>query len=221
MLACHTGPNPTLEHPEDIDAEKFLRSGVMTDAAPMTEERQNAGSVSEPISIVDIADFEAVYRAWAPPMYAYCYRRLRNVENAEDATSQVFQQAFRGRAGFHGGSVPAWLFRIAERVIADHYRAARSASSIDFAAEIVDRSPGPDTQVIQIDETARLQRAIADLPEHRRRVIELRLAGLTSPDIAQLLDRSPEWVRTNQRRAVLQLQEVLHVTPDKGGSSDG
>jgi RNA polymerase sigma factor (sigma-70 family) len=75
--------------------------------------------------------------------------------------------------------------------------------------------------VIQIDETARLQRAIADLPEHRRRVIELRLAGLTSPDIAQMLDRSPEWVRTNQRRAVLQLQEVLHVTPDKGGSSDG
>jgi len=192
----------------------------MTGAALMLEERQNGGIVGETVSIVDIAAFEAVYRAWAPPMHAYCYRRLRSVENAEDATSQVFQQAFRGRAGFHGGSVPAWLFRIAERVIADHYRAAKPASSIDFAAEIADRSPGPDTQVIQLDEAARLQRAIADLPEPRRRVIELRLAGLTSPDIAQILDRSPEWVRTNQRRAVLQLQAVLHVSPGQEGSSD-
>ena len=186
----------------------------------MTDELHSLEAMREAVSIVEIDTFEAVYRAWAPQVYAYCYRRLRSVENAEDATSQVFQQAFRGRAGFHGGSVPAWLFRIAERVIADHYRAARPASSIDMAAEVADRSPGPDTQVIQIDETARLQRAIAGLPEQRRRVIELRLAGLTSPDIAQMLDRSPEWVRTNQRRAVLQLQAVLHVASDRGGSSD-
>jgi RNA polymerase sigma-70 factor (ECF subfamily) len=186
----------------------------------MTEAIQQAGTVREAVSIVDIDAFEAVYRAWAPQMYSYCYRRMRSVENAEDATSQVFQQAFRGRAGFHGGSIPAWLFRIAERVIVDQFRAAKPTSSIELASELMDRTPGPEMQVIQIDNAEHLERAIADLPDLRRRVIELRLAGLTSPEIAHILDRTPEWVRTNQRRAVLQLQSALQVDTRQGGSVD-
>lgn len=186
----------------------------------MAEERHSSGAMREVVSIVDIDTFEAVYRAWAPKVYAYCYRRLRSVENAEDATSQVFQQAFRGREGFHGGSVPAWLFRIAERVIVDHYRATRPTSEMVFAAELIDTAPGPDVQVIQLDEAARLEHAIAELPDLRRRVIELRLAGLTSPEIAQIVERTPEWVRTNQHRAVLQIQAALHIEPQRKGMRD-
>ena len=186
----------------------------------MTEDLHSAGAMREAVSIADIDTFESVYRAWAPKVYAYCYRRLRSVENAEDATSQVFQQAFRGRAGFHGGSVPAWLFRIAERVIVDHYRAVRQTSEMAFAAELIDTAPGPDAQAIQTDEVERLRHAIAGLPELRRRVIELRLAGLTSPEIALIVDRSPEWVRTNQHRAVLQIQTALHIEPQRKGMRD-
>ena len=72
-----------------------------------------------------------------------------------------------------------------------------------------------------LDEAARLDAAIAALPELRRQVIELRLAGLTSPEIARILERSPDWVRTNQRRAVLQLQATLQVTPESGGTHHG
>lgn len=186
----------------------------------MTEQQQSAGAVREAVSIVDIDAFEAVYRAWAPQVYAYCYRRLRTVENAEDATSQVFQQAFRGRAGFQSGSVPAWLFRIAQRVVVDHFRAVKPTSSIELAGELVDRSPGPEVQVVQFDEADRLRLAIAELPDPRRQVIELRLAGLTSPEIAEALGRSPEWVRTTQRRAVLQLQTALTIEPHPEGARD-
>jgi RNA polymerase sigma-70 factor (ECF subfamily) len=183
----------------------------------MTEDRPTTDILREADSIADITTFEAVYRAWAPPLYRFCYRRLDSVENAEDATSQIFQQAFRGRAGFHGGSVPAWLFRIAERVLVDHYRTAKPTTTIDFADEIEDHTPGPDEQAIRSDDAARLQVAIASLPELRRQVIELRLAGLTSPEIARILERSPDWVRTTQRRAVLQLQAALQVAPEQGG----
>jgi DNA-directed RNA polymerase specialized sigma24 family protein len=44
------------------------------------------------------------------------------------------------------------------------------------------------------------------------------MAGLTSPEIAQNLERSPDWVRTTQHRAVLQLHSILQVTPDQGGT---
>lgn len=186
----------------------------------MTEKLHSSEAMRAAESIVEIDTFEAVYRAWAPQVHAYCYRRLRSVEQAEDATSQVFQQAFRGRAGFHGGSIPAWLFRIAERVIVDHHRSNRPTAELTFLDEIVDTAPGPDTQVIRSDEAMRLAQAIAELPDLRRRIIELRLSGLTSPEIAKLLDRSPEWVRTNQRRAVLQLQAVLHDAPVRGEAND-
>ena len=186
----------------------------------MTEDWPTTDILREADSIVDIDTFEAVYRAWAPHLYRYCYRRLGSVENAEDATSQLFQQAFRGRAGFHGGSVPAWLFRIADRVLIDHYRAAKPTTTLEVADAVADRAPGPDEEAIRLDETARLQSAIASLPDQRRQVIELRLAGLTSPEIAHLLDRSPDWVRTNQRRAVLQLQTALQVAPGQRGTID-
>jgi RNA polymerase sigma-70 factor (ECF subfamily) len=184
----------------------------------MTEDRPTTDSLREADSIIDLETFEAVYRAWAPHLYRYCYRRLGTVENAEDATSQIFQQAFRGRAGFHGGSVPAWLFRIAERVLIDHYRAAKPTASIEVAGALIDATPGPELLAIQSDEAERLQTAIAVLPAARRQVIELRLAGLTSPEIAQILERSPDWVRTTQHRAVVQLQAALQVTPDQGGT---
>lgn len=187
--------------------------------ARMAEDRAPTHTVPQPESIVDRDVFESVYRAWAPQMYRFCYQRLQSVENAEDATSQIFHQAFRGRAGFHGGSVPAWLFRIAERVITDHYRANRPTTPLVWADAIVDHSPGPEIETIRRDEAMRLERAIAELPEMRRRVIELRRAGLSSPDIARILDRSPEWVRTNQRRAILQLQSALQIAPNQGDPS--
>ena len=187
----------------------------------MTEDRPTTDSLHDADSLVELESFEAIYRAWAPPLYRYCYRRLGSVENAEDATSQIFQQAFRGRAGFHGGSIPAWLFRIAERVLIDHYRAAKPTTTIDLADELVDGTPGPDEQAIRSDDAARLDAAIATLPELRRQVIELRLAGLSSPEIARILERSPDWVRTTQRRAVLQLQATLQVTPEWGGTHHG
>jgi RNA polymerase sigma-70 factor (ECF subfamily) len=184
----------------------------------MSEDRPTTDSLREADSIIDLETFEAVYRAWAPQLYRYCLRRLSSVENAEDATSQIFHQAFRGRAGFHGGSVPAWLFRIAERVLIDHYRAAKPTSSLDLADTLVDAAPGPELRAIQSDEAERLQAAIAALPTPRRQVIELRLAGLTSPEIAQILERSPDWVRTTQHRAVLQLQAAVQPTLDQGGT---
>ena len=187
----------------------------------MTEDRPTTEPIRDAPSIVDIDTFEAVYRAWAPPLYRYCLRRLGSVENAEDATSQIFQQAFRGRAGFHGGSVPAWLFRIAQRVLIDHYRSTKPTTTIDLADELVDGTPGPDEQAIRSDEASRLNAAIAALPALRRQVIELRLAGLSSPEIARILERSPDWVRTTQRRAVLQLQATLQVTPEWGGTHHG
>ena len=59
----------------------------------------------------------ALYRRYLTPVYHYLYRRLANVNDAEDLTAQVFTEALEGlRANRYRavGYFPAWLFNIAD-----------------------------------------------------------------------------------------------------------
>jgi len=53
-------------------------------------------------------------------VYAFIARRIRNREEAQDLTSDVFHQALANLGRFEWRGVPfaAWLFRIAANVIA-------------------------------------------------------------------------------------------------------
>ena len=59
------------------------------------------------------------------------------------------------------------------------------------------------------------------LPEEQRRVVELRLAGLTGPEVAAALGRSHDSVRTTQRRALARLRTLLGITPDAPCATEG
>jgi DNA-directed RNA polymerase specialized sigma24 family protein len=58
------------------------------------------------------------------------------------------------------------------------------------------------------------------LPEGQRRVVELRLAGLTGPEVAAALGRSHDAVRSEQRRALAALRELLGITTENGECRD-
>ncbi|MDF3038732.1 MAG: transcriptional regulator, LuxR family [Thermomicrobiales bacterium] len=63
--------------------------------------------------------------------------------------------------------------------------------------------------------------ALALLPEEQRRIVELRLAGLTGPEVAAALGRSHDSVRTTQRRALARLRTLLGITPDAPCATEG
>jgi DNA-directed RNA polymerase specialized sigma24 family protein len=50
--------------------------------------------------------------------------------------------------------------------------------------------------------------------------VELRLAGLTGPEVAAALGRSHESVRTTQRRALAQLRSLLGMGPGREDQRD-
>lgn len=62
------------------------------------------------------------------------------------------------------------------------------------------------------DEHRELAAAIAKLAPDQRKVIELRLAGLTGPEIARMLGRSHAAVKMLQLRAVERLRDYLEVS---------
>ena len=157
--------------------------------------------------------FAHLYDRYVEPIYGYCYRRLGNVAAAEDATSTTFFKALNALTRFRqtSGTFRSWLFSIAHNVVLDQYRASnrRPERPLEEAGEVYDRSPSPEELTVIADEQRRLRQALGALTEDQRQVIELRLAGLDGPEIAQALGKSHSSVRTAQHRALQKLRAVL------------
>jgi RNA polymerase sigma factor (sigma-70 family) len=157
--------------------------------------------------------FADLYARYLDPVHRYCYRRLGNRELAEDATSLVFSRALAAMSRYREGSFRSWLFAIAHNVIADHLRALRAWEQLDTAVDLAGTDPTPEELAITGEEATFVRGLLAQLAPDQRRVVELRLAGLTGPEIREALGRSRAWVDTTQHRAVLRLREVMGIAP--------
>ena len=176
-------------------------------------ERVTATS-DEALVAAALADREAfgfLYDRYVDRVYRYCYGRLGDREAAEDATSLIFVRAMAALPTHRGGSFRSWLFTIAHNVVLNARRNASRAQSLTVMEEIAEPGPQLDERAEDAERWHAVRRALASLPEEQRRVVELRLAGLTGPEVALVVGRSHEAVRTTQRRAVARLRGLLGV----------
>ncbi len=159
----------------------------------------------------DRSAFARLYRRWAEPVYRYCYRRLLSREAAEDVTSQVMTQALASIGRFHGDSFPAWLFMIAHNAVVSTVRRPSYRLTAPLADDlpVADPSPGPEQLALAGEASRRLYAALAVVTPEQRQVIELRLADLTTAEIAQVTGRTPDAVRMLQHRAIRRLRLEL------------
>lgn len=152
--------------------------------------------------------FVQLYHQYLNPVYRYCYRRLDSPEAAEDATSQVFERALKSIHQYRGGSFRAWLFRIAYTTVVDTWK-KRTPVAPGIEPDLTDPDPTPEQRAIQRESGENVQQLLTRLTEEQARVIELRLAGLKGPEIAEAMDRSHESVRMLQYRAMGRLRDYL------------
>ena len=120
------------------------------------------------------AAFAPVYEHYVDRIYAYCARRTSPPE-AEDLTSLVFARALAAVHDYRGGSVAAWLFRIAHNVVVNHYRDHHPALALDAAES---PQPEPLDRLIEIrDHHARVVE-VGGI-QHRRHLPSLPQGGVT------------------------------------------
>lgn len=195
---------------------------------PLTRDRASSGpsSTGEADDAADLAAWAAgdrdafarLYRRYVSPVYRYCHRRLGSREAAEDATALVFAKVLTALPTYRGGPFRSWLFTIAHNVVTDHFRTAKPTAPIETAPDIVDSSPSPEDQVLAAEEGRWLRGLLDQLPADQRRVVELRLSGLTNPEIAHVLGRNHAAVRSAQSRAVARLRTLLGIPSGKEAS---
>jgi len=152
--------------------------------------------------------FERVYDEHVVGIYRFIYARVGNQPDAEDLTAQVFVRAVEQLdTTREPGQIAAWLYRVAHNATADYWRAFYrlplvGADHVAPGWEPADDSGRPS---VDPDETAnaRVQALLRRLPDHYRRVLELRfLERLSVAETASAMGISSGNARVLQYRAL-------------------
>jgi RNA polymerase sigma-70 factor (ECF subfamily) len=166
----------------------------------------------------DSTAFATLYHRYVDAIYRYCHRRLGNREAAQDATSLVFTKALdalpRYRERGSSGCFRSWLFAIAHNTIANDLReiGRQNDRPIESASELADPARGPEEIAIGNEARGTIQALLALLSDDERRLLELRLSGLSGPEIAHVLGRSHGAVKVAQFRAIARLRALIDRT---------
>jgi len=163
----------------------------------------------------DADAWTALYQRYSPELYRFAARQLGDAHLAEECVAETFARllyALRDGGGPRS-HLRAYLYRIAQNWINDHYRQQqRQTPTHDPERDPVWSDPGwsPDEWADAQDEAHRLRRALAMLPEAQRTVLVLRfIEQLPHAEVARIMGRSVAAVKVLQHRALANLRRIL------------
>ena len=152
---------------------------------------------------------------WQAPMIRYLYRTVGNYEVAVDLALEVFVRLYRNRSRYRAkGSFSSYLFTIATNLAKNHFRwkSRHPESPLDgeWARQRESREPHPIIYLEKTEESARVRKAILQLPESLRVPLVLfYYEDLSQSRIAMILHCSEKTVETRIYRARKKLKSLL------------
>ncbi len=161
---------------------------------------------------IDAPMFAHLYSCYVNKIFKYIYGKVGKTAEAEDLTAQVFMKAWQAIGRYRRTEYPfsAWLFRIAHNLVVDYFRTRRETLSIERLPFEIDAGTDSLDIVAQRTVTATdLRKAIAQLTEGQRQVIELKfLEGYSTEETARIICKDEGAVRALQHRALLALKRA-------------
>lgn len=155
--------------------------------------------------------FAALCERYQRAVYTHTYYRLLSVEDAEDATQEIFQRAYLKLATFDTSRrFRSWILAIATNYCIDIGRQRGSMKrfiqqwvSLDVADMWVSGSDAnPEGSVLQHEEQKRVRQAVSKLPETYREVVVLFYwNNLSYTEIAEVTGLSESTIKTRLHRA--------------------
>lgn len=163
--------------------------------------------------------FGALVRAYHTRLAGLLTRLARNPDMVNELEQQVWIKVWRNLPRFAGrSSFFSWLYTIATRTAADHYRAAARRGEVlyfDEREHLSSVDPGrPDREMMHRETGDRIQAALDLCSEKHRTVLVLReMEGLAYEDIAAILKCRVGTVMSRLHHARKQLRHQLEQLP--------
>lgn len=174
-----------------------LRQKVSTDEADVSEDTDTI-----------FADY---YEAHREQVYRYLYGRTGNREDAHDLTAQTFIAAYEHFQQYkRDAPFLNWVMGIARHKCVDYYRQKREVVALDAIEPPAHPAPLPEEAVSRQLRLERVASALQTISESRREAVALRLfAGMSNPEIADVMDKTSQAVAVLVHRGLQDLQAQL------------
>ena len=168
----------------------------------------------------DIGAFEGVFRTYWEQLYRFANRYLSSPDEAEEAVQVVFARIWRSREDLSvRGPLAAYLYMATRNACRDRVKhaaltASRHARFAHTRPRTVERDDA-DAALRASEIAASIERSLAELPEKRRAICELRFRhDLSYAEIAARLGVSTKTVETQLARGVKRLRDRLRQILD-------
>ena len=151
---------------------------------------------------------------------------MRNETEAEDVVQDSYLRAIRHFGAFRGGDGRAWLLTIVRNGCYDRMRQkGASGRSTDFDEAIHSggqRSPNPETALLQAERSELVRKSLEELPPEYREVLVLReLEQLSYREIANITGIPMGTVMSRLNRGRQRLQQTLLDYGERGAIAAG
>jgi RNA polymerase sigma-70 factor (ECF subfamily) len=168
---------------------------------------------------------EALVRRHLPRMVGLARRMLNDPAEAEDVAQEVFLRAWRDAARWQPGAAKfeTWMHRVALNLCYDRLRRRRETPDADAGVHVADSQPLASEAWLAQQRTAKVQAALAQLPERQRAAIALvHFQEQTNIAAAETLEISVEALESLLARGRRALKAALaDVVNDLIGDADG
>jgi RNA polymerase sigma-70 factor (ECF subfamily) len=164
----------------------------------------------------DAEAFGRVYELYFTPVFRYIFLRIKNKEESENITQEVFLKVFKviNRFEERGKSPLNLFFTVARNTLIDFWQKKKDLLIEDlgqnfFELDNLYLDAERNTEIGLLSEE--IYKALEMLIGEQKDVIELKFfAGLKTREIAELLNKREEAIRQIQCRALKALKEYFN-----------
>lgn len=155
-----------------------------------------------------------LFERYQGPLYGFFVRMTAQRTASEDLVQLVFYRILKYRHTYRDeGKFSAWIYHLARKVAADHFRKNRAAlSTTSDTAEIEHIPDGAENsgeRAAKEDDLEVMRTAFSQLPLQHREILTLhRFQHVAHEEIARLLDCSVSAAKVRLHRAVKALRET-------------
>ena len=175
----------------------------------------------------DVNAFNQLVLCYQDIAYNQAFWIMKDSNNAEDITQEVFIKAYQRISTFRGGSFRSWLLRIVMNTCFDEIRRRKHVTQMSavhrdddgeehvFIEQLVDPEMPIEEQIERTELRSSLQRHLEDLPDKYREMIQLvDVLELDYHEAAQVLGVPIGTVKSRVARGRLLLRNEIVRNPE-------
>lgn len=192
-------------------------------------EKMSDAELMKLISRLDERAFGILYSRYEKQIYSLAYFKLKNAEDAADATQETFIKVWQ-RADTYSerGSVGAFICTVAKNTVTDFLRrrvddaplSVTDSDGNEAPLPVADTADTPEEAVLRSEEITAVRSAVGALAEHHREIVVMcDINEMSYRDASEALGIDVGTVKNRLSRARAALRGILKEFYENGNKS--